>query len=155
MDARSDTHRRALEKGLVCEDQRELSPEFAHTVEGLTREIKDPVERLRFLRGSTNAVRKLEGQIPNVPRLARPIVYRYLGWRGLTLLRGERASAIRRSARGKIAALQIALVLSGGGLLLGASFGTLRLANTLGRRTSSVEARVTPCLLYTSPSPRD
>ena len=68
----SESKRRALEKGLVCEDNRELSPEFARTVEGLTSGIKDPVERLRFLRGSTKSVRQLEEQIPKVPKVARP-----------------------------------------------------------------------------------
>lgn len=144
VDMSSESRRRALEKGLVCEDTRELSPEFARTVEGLTREIKDPVERLRFLRNSTRSVRQLEDQIPKVPALARPLVYKYLGWRGLTLLKGDKAAGIRRGARGKIAALQVGIVLAGAGLLLGASYGTIRLASSLGRRAPTVEARVRP-----------
>ncbi len=104
--------------------------------------IKDPVERLRFLRHSTKAVRQLEEQIPRVPRVARPLVYRYLGWRGLTLVQGAHASTVRRAARRKIAALQVAIVLAGGGLLLGASYGTIRLAATLGGSIAPVEARV-------------
>ena len=142
MDPSAQERRRALEKGLVCEDPRELSPEFARSVEGLTREIKDPVERLRFLRNSTKTIRQLEDQIPKVPALARPLVYKYLGWRGLTMLKGERAAGIRRGARGKIAALQIGIVIAGAGLLLGASYGTIRLAASLGRKTPTVEARV-------------
>jgi hypothetical protein len=126
----------------VCEDPRELSPDFARSIEGLTKEIKDPVERLRFLRSSTKTVRQLENEIPRVPHLARPLVYKYLGWRGLTLLKGERAASVRRSARGKIAALQIGIVLLGAGALLGASYGTMRLATSLGRKTPVVEARV-------------
>lgn len=73
-------------------------------VEGLTREIRDPVERLRFLRNSTKTIRQLEDQIPKVPPLARPLVYKYLGWRGLTMLKGDKAAGVRRGARGKIAA---------------------------------------------------
>jgi len=142
VDPSAQERRRALEKGLVCEDPRELSPEFARSVEGLTREIKDPVERLRFLRNSTKTIRQLEDQIPKVPALARPLVYKYLGWRGLTMLKGERAAGIRRGARGKIAALQIGIVIAGAGLLLGASYGTIRLAASLGRKTPTVEARV-------------
>ncbi|HQZ17093.1 MAG TPA: N-acetylmuramoyl-L-alanine amidase [Vicinamibacteria bacterium] len=142
MDSTAQERRRALEKGLVCEDPRELSPEFARSVEGLTRDIKDPVERLRFLRNSTKTIRQLEDQIPKVPALARPLVYKYLGWRGLTMLKGERAAGIRRGARGKIAALQIGIVIAGAGLLLGASYGTIRLAASLGRKTPTVEARV-------------
>lgn len=142
MDPSAESRRRALDKGLVCEDPRELSPEFARSVEGLTREIKDPVERLRFLRNSTKTIRQLEDQIPKVPPLARPLVYKYLGWRGLTMLKGDRAAGVRRGARGKIAALQIGIVLSGAGLLLGASYGTIRLAASLGRKTPTVEARV-------------
>jgi hypothetical protein len=138
----AESRRRALEKGLVCEDPRELSPEFARSVEGLTREIKDPVERLRFLRNSTKTIRQLEDQIPKVPPLARPLVYKYLGWRGLTMLKGDKAAGVRRGARGKIAALQIGIVLSGAGVLLGASYGTIRLAASLGRKTPTVEARV-------------
>ena len=111
-------------------------------MEGLTRDIKDPVERLRFLRNSTKTIRQLEDQIPKVPALARPLVYKYLGWRGLTMLKGERAAGIRRGARGKIAALQIGIVIAGAGLLLGASYGTIRLAASLGRKTPTVEARV-------------
>jgi len=142
VDSTAQERRRALEKGLVCEDPRELSPEFARSVEGLTRDIKDPVERLRFLRNSTKTIRQLEDQIPKVPALARPLVYKYLGWRGLTMLKGERAAGIRRGARGKIAALQIGIVIAGAGLLLGASYGTIRLAASLGRKTPTVEARV-------------
>ena len=142
MDPSAQERRRALDKGLVCEDPRELSPEFARSVEGLTREIKDPVERLRFLRNSTRTIRQLEDQIPKVPPLARPLVYKYLGWRGLTMLKGDKAAGVRRGARGKIAALQIGIVLGGAGLLLGASFGTIRLAASLGRKTPTVEARV-------------
>lgn len=115
----------------MCEDPRELSPEFARAVEGLTGGLKDPVDRLRFLRGATKSVRELEEQIPKVPRVARPLVYRYLGWRGLTLMQGANAARVRRLARGKIAALQVGIVLAGGGLLLGASYGTIRLAATL------------------------
>lgn len=144
VDPSSESRRRALEKGLVCEDTRELSPEFARTVESLTRQIKDPVERLRFLRNSTKQVRQLEEQIPRVPALARPLVYKYLGWRGLTLLKGEGARGVRRGARSKIAALQVGIVLLGAGLLLGASYSTIRLATTLGRRAPTVEARVHP-----------
>ena len=139
----SESRRRALEKGLVCEDPRELPPEFARTVEGLTKAIRDPVERLRFLRDSTRSIRQLEEQIPKIPSLARPLVYKYLGWRGLTLLRGRPAGRVRQAARGKIAALQIAIVLGGGGLLLGASYGTIRLAASLGRKTPALDARVT------------
>ena len=128
----------------MCEDPRELSPEFARTVEGLTGAIKDPVERLRFLRNSTRTIRQLEDQIPKVPSLARPLVYRYLGWRGLTMLNGDKAAGIRRSARGKIAALQIGIVLAGASLVLGASYGTIRLAASLGRKAPTVEARVPP-----------
>jgi hypothetical protein len=128
----------------VCEDTRELSPEFARSVEGLSGQIKDPVERLRFLRNSTRAVRQLEDQIPKVPSLVRPLVYKYLGWRGLTLLKGAPAAGVRRGARGKIAALQIGIVLGGAGLLLGASYGTIRLAASLGRRTLAVEASARP-----------
>jgi len=142
VDPSAESRRRALEKGLVCEDPRELSPEFARSVEGLTRDIKDPVERLRFLRNSTKTIRQLEDQIPRVPPLARPLVYKYLGWRGLTMLKGDKAAGIRRSARGKIAALQVGIVLAGAGLLLGASYGTIRLAASLGRKTPTVEARV-------------
>ena len=140
----SESKRRALEKGLVCEDNRELSPEFARTVEGLTSGIKDPVERLRFLRGSTRSVRQLEEQIPKVPKVARPLVYKYLGWRGLSLLKGEGAAGVRAAARGKIAALQVAVALCGGALVLGASYGTIRLASSLSRKTPTVEARVLP-----------
>ncbi len=111
-------------------------------MEGLTREIKDPVERLRFLRNSTRTIRQLEDQIPKVPPLARPLVYKYLGWRGLTMLKGDKAAGVRRGARGKIAALQLGIVLSGAGLVLGASYGTIRLAASLGRKTPTVEARV-------------
>ena len=142
MDTSSESRRRALDKGLVCEDTREMSPEFARTVEGLTKGIKDPVERLRFLRNSTKSVRQLEDQIPRVPSIARPLVYKYLGWRGLTLLQGDKAAGVRRGARGKIAALQVGIVLAGAGLLLGASYGTIRLASSLGRKTPTVEARV-------------
>lgn len=144
MDPSAESRRRALDKGLVCEDPRELSPEFARSVEGLTREIKDPVERLRFLRNSTRTIRQLEDQIPKVPPLARPLVYKYLGWRGLTMLKGDKAAGVRRGARGKIAALQLGIVLAGAGLLLGASYGTIRLAASLGRKTPTVEARVHP-----------
>jgi len=140
----SESRKRALDKGLVCEDPRELSPEFARAVEGLTRQIKDPVERLRFLRHSTKSVRQLEEQIPKVPKVARPLVYRYLGWRGLTLIKGAHASSVRRAARGKIASLQVAIVLAGGALLLGASYGTLRLAATLGGSGAPVEASPIP-----------
>ncbi len=126
----------------MCEDPRELSPEFARSVEGLTRDIQDPVERLRFLRNSTKTIRQLEDQIPKVPPLARPLVYKYLGWRGLTMLKGDKAAGIRRSARGKIAVLQIGIVLAGAGLLLGASYGTIRLAASLSRKTPTVEARM-------------
>lgn len=143
VDDGEETRRRALDKGLVCEDPRGLSPEFARTVEELSREIHDPVERLRFLRNSTRSVRKLEEQVPTVPRLARPIVYRYLGWRGLTLIRGEKAATMRQDARGKIAALQVVLVLLGGAALLGASFGTVRLAAVLGQEVpATVQAKV-------------
>ncbi len=141
MDHSSESRRRAVEKGLVCEDRRELSPEFARAVEGLTGKIKDPVERLRFLRNSTRSVRQLEEQLPRVPSLARPLLYRYLGWRGLTLLRGPQAAFIRHSARGKIAALQIGIVLAGAVALIGASYGTVRLAVSLGRPAPVVEAR--------------
>ena len=123
---------------------RELSPEFARAVEGLTREIKDPVERLRFLRNSTKTIRQLEDEIPKVPPLARPLVYKYLGWRGLTLIKGDKAAGVRRSARGKIAALQIGIVLSGASLVTGASYGTIRLAASLSRSSPTVEARVAP-----------
>jgi hypothetical protein len=128
----------------VCEDTRELSPEFARTLEGLTREIKDPVERLRFLRNSTKSVRQLEEQLPKVPAVARPLVYRYLGWRGLTLLRGEKAGEVRNRARRKIAALQSGIAVSGACLLLGASYGTIRLAASLTSRTPAVEASANP-----------
>lgn len=124
----------------MCEDPRALSPEFAKTLDELTREIDDPVERLRFLRGSTKAVREIEERLPGVPRPARSLVYRYLGWRGLTLLRGSRAEGVRKAARGKIAALQIVLVLLGGALLTGASWGTMKFATALGRRLPSVNA---------------
>lgn len=124
----------------MCEDTRELSPEFARTVEGLSGAIKDPVERLRFLRNSTRSVRQLEEQLPRVPRIARPLVYKYLGWRGLTLLRGETAAAVRNGARRKIAALQTGIALTGAALLLGASYGTIRLAASLSIRTPTVEA---------------
>lgn len=144
MNPGSESKRRALEKGLVCEDTRELSPEFARAVEGLTREIKDPVERLRFLRGSTRSVRELEEQIPNVPRLVRPLVYRYLGWRGLSLVKGEAAAGVRKSARSKIAALQVGIALLGGSFLLGASYGTMRLASSLSRKTIAVEVPLRP-----------
>jgi len=140
----------------VCEDPRELSPDFARSIEGLTGEIKDPVERLRFLRNSTKTVRQLEDQIPRVPPIARPLVYKYLGWRGLTMLQGERAASVRRSARNKIAALQIGIVLGGAGLLLGASYGTMRLATSLVHRTPEVEARVRadlPMALAKAPVP--
>lgn len=153
VDPSAESRRRALEKGLVCEDTRELSPEFARTVEGLTGGIKDPVERLRFLRNSTRTIRQLEDQIPKVPKLARPLVYRYLGWRGLTMLNGDKAAGIRRSARGKIAALQIGIVLAGASLVLGASYGTIRLAATLGRKAPTVEARV-PAEPKTLPLPQ-
>ena len=132
-----------------------MSPEFARTVEGLTKGIKDPVERLRFLRNSTKSVRQLEDQIPRVPSIARPLVYKYLGWRGLTLLQGDKAAGVRRSARGKIAALQVGIVLAGAGLLLGASYGTMRLASSLGRKTPTVEARGgtdVPVVTLASPS---
>lgn len=119
-----------------------MSPEFARAVEGLSRHIKDPVERLRFLRNSTRNVRELEEQIPRVPRLARPLVYAYLGWRGLSLIRGSSAEPVRRMARRRIAALQVGIALAGGGLLMGASYGTIRLAASLGRKTPTVEARV-------------
>ncbi|MBK5254520.1 MAG: N-acetylmuramoyl-L-alanine amidase [Vicinamibacteria bacterium] len=125
----------------MCEDPRELSPEFARTIEGLTGQIKNPVERLRFLRNCTRSVRELESRIPGVPRLARPLVYRYLGWRGLTLIAGDNAATVRKAARGKIATLQIAIVLAGGGLLLGASYGTIRMAATLSRDTAAVKTR--------------
>jgi hypothetical protein len=138
----SESKRRALEKGLVCADSREISPEFARAVEGLGKGIKDPVERLRFLRGSTRNVRQLEEQIPRVPRFARPLVYRYLGWRGLTLVQGKAGASVRMAARSKIAALQVAIALLGGGLLLGASYGTLRLADSWGRKDPPVQARV-------------
>lgn len=144
MNPGSESKRRALEKGLVCEDTRELSPEFARAVEGLTSGIKDPVERLRFLRGSTKSVRQLEEQIPKVPKVARPLVYKYLGWRGLSLLKGESAAPVRKAARSKIAALQIAVSILGGTLVLGASYGTMRLAASLGRQTPTVEARSLP-----------
>lgn len=144
MDQGSDSRRRALEKGLVCEDSRELSPEFARAVEGLSRHIKDPVERLRFLRGSTRNVREIEEQIPRVPRLARPLVYAYLGWRGLSLIRGSSAEPVRRMARRRIAALQVGIAFAGGALLLGASYGTIRLAASLSRKTPTVQARVNP-----------
>lgn len=154
VDLSSESRRRALEKGLVCEDPRGLSPEFARSVEGLTRKIKDPVERLRFLRNSTKAVRQLEEQIPRVPKVARPLVYRYLGWRGLTLIKGAHASRVRQAARGKIATLQVAIVLAGGGLLLGASYGTIRLAATLTGNAPPVEARVKDAPLpVPAPSP--
>lgn len=162
MNLSSESRKRALEKGLVCEDPRELSPEFARAVEGLTRQIKDPVERLRFLRNSTKSVRQLEDQIPRVPRVARPLVYRYLGWRGLTLIKGAHASKVRHAARGKIASLQVAIVLAGGGLLLGASYGTLRLAATLGGSDEAVElspaaslvaAEATPAPTRVAPEP--
>ncbi len=156
MEPSAESRRRALEKGLVCEDPRELSPEFARSVEGLTRDIKDPVERLRFLRNSTRTIRQLEDQIPRVPALARPLVYKYLGWRGLTMLKGQRAAGIRRGARGKIAALQIGIVLAGAGLLLGASYGTIRFAASLSRKTPTVEARVhteVPAVAAPQPTP--
>ena len=149
----SESKRRALEKGLVCEDNRELSPEFARTVEGLTSGIKDPVERLRFLRGSTKSVRQLEEQIPKVPKVARPLVYRYLGWRGLSLLKGDGAAGVRRAARGKIAALQVVIALLGGTLVLGASYGTIRLASSLSRKAPAVEARVLPPPVRAVPTP--
>lgn len=140
MDARSDPRRRALDQGLVCEDSRTLPPEFAHTLEDLTRGIEDPVERLRFLRSSTKAVREIEAQLPTVPPSARKLVYRYLGWRGQTLLKGARAERVRKTARGKIAALQIGIVLLGFGLLTGASWGTMKFATALGHRLPSVDA---------------
>ena len=156
MDPSAESRRRALEKGLVCEDPRELSPEFARSVEGLTRDIKDPVERLRFLRNSTKTIRQLEDQIPKVPLLVRPLVYKYLGWRGLTMLKGDKARGVRRGARGKIAALQIGIVLAGSGLLLGASYGTIRLAASLSRKTPTVEARArteAPLVARSQPTP--
>ncbi len=147
----SDSPRRALERGLVREDPREMSPEFARTLESLTTQIKDPVERLRFLRGSAGSIRHLENQIPRVPSLLRPVVYRYLGWRGLTLLKGNRAAGVRRAARAKIAALQMGIALAGGGLLLGASYGTVRLAETLGRHEpAAVEAPSGPPVVRTA-----
>ncbi len=131
LDPVSDVRQRAIAKGLVCEDPREVSPEFARAVEGLSTKIKDPVERLRFLRSSTQAIRQLEDKIPRVPPALRPFVYTYLGWRGLTLLRGNGAALVRGIARGKIAALQLSLVLGVSGIVLGASYGTMRLANSL------------------------
>ena len=137
----------------MCEDPRELSPEFARTVEDLTKAIEDPVERLRFLRHSARSVRDLEEQIPGVPRLARPVVYRYLGWRGLTLIRGDKAAAVRQKARTKIAAMQIAMVLAGGGALFGASYGTVRLAARLGQDAPpTVQAGAPPVALPTPAS---
>ena len=131
MDPVSDLRQRAIARGLVCEDPRELSPEFVRALEGLSRPITDPVERLRFLRASTKSVRELEDKIPRVPSAFRPLVYRYLGWRGLTLIGGKGALELRKAARRKIAALQIGLVLGVSGLLFGASYGTIRLASSL------------------------
>ncbi|MEO8358852.1 MAG: peptidoglycan recognition family protein [Vicinamibacteria bacterium] len=128
----------------MCEDPREMSPEFARAVEGLTGKIQDPVERLRFLRSSAKTIHQLEDQLPKVPAVARPLVYKYLGWRGLTLLKGDKAKSVRRVARGKIAALQIGIVIAGAGLLLGASYGTLRLASSMAKTVPAVEARVAP-----------
>ena len=128
----------------MCEDPREVSPEFARAVEGLTSDIKDPVERLRFLRSSTKQIRQLEAQIPDVPKVARPLVYKYLGWRGLTLLRGDSAAPVRRVARRKIAALQMALVAGLAAGVLGASYGTLRLATSLSEQSGVVEAQAAP-----------
>ncbi len=154
MDLSSESRRRALERGLVCEDARELSPEFVRAVEGLTKQIKDPVERLRFLRNSTKSVRQLEDDLPRIPGFARPLVYRYLGWRGQTLLKGNQAAVIRQTARSKIAALQVGIVLAGGVLLIGASYGTVRLAASLGRKAPVVEARaVTDAPAITVPKP--
>lgn len=140
MDSRSDSRRRAIDQGLVCEDPRTLSPEFAKTLDELTSDIRDPVERLRFLRGSTQAVRKIEDRLPSVPRPARFLVYKYLGWRGLSMLRGSRAEGVRKVARGKLAALQVGLVLLGGALLTGASWGTMKFATAIGRKVPSVNA---------------
>ncbi len=151
MNPGSESKRRALEKGLVCEDTRELSPEFARTVEGLTKGIKDPVERLRFLRGSTRSVRELEEQIPRVPRLVRPLVYRYLGWRGLSLVKGEAAASVRKAARSKIAALQVGIALLGGSLVLGASYGTMRLASSFSLKTPDPVAAVLPMPVRETP----
>lgn len=144
MDRSTESRRRALDRGLACEDPRELPPDFARTIDGLTRHIDDPVERIKFLRGSTKSVRELEDRIPKVPRLVRPIIYKYLGWRGLTLLKGERAQGARRLARRKIAVLQIGIVVLGGGLLLGASYGTIRLASSFARRAPLAEVRIGP-----------
>lgn len=123
----------------MCEDSRSLPSEFAQTLEDLTHGIQDPVERLRFLRASTKAVREIEDQLPTVPLPARKLVYRYLGWRGQSLLKGSRAEGVRRAARGKIAALQMGLVILGGGLLTGASWGTMKFATAIGHRLPSAE----------------
>ena len=139
----------------MCEDPRELPPEFATAVEGLSVGIKDPVERLRFLRSSTKSVRQLEEKIPRLPTSVRPLLYRYLGWRGLTMIRGDRAAIVRRLARGKIAALQLGLVLAASGLLLGASYGTMRLASTLSHRSEGSGGAAPIAPLAPSPPTRD
>ncbi|MEO5761533.1 MAG: peptidoglycan recognition family protein, partial [Vicinamibacteria bacterium] len=156
MDLLSESRKRALEKGLVCEDPREVSPEFARAVEGLTEKIQDPIDRLRFLRDSVKAIHQIEDQLPKVPAAARSLVYKYIGWRGLTMLTGDKAQSVRCIARRKIAALQLGIVAVGASLLLGASYGTLRLATSMTKTMPAVEARVAPSLeipLVTVPQP--
>lgn len=143
MDPLEDASRRALQKGLVREDPRALPPEFAKTLDELGREIKDPVERLRFLRQSANGVRSLEERLPRVPEPARKLVYRYLGWRGLSLMQGPRAAPVRRAARRRIAALQLLIVATGAALLTGASWGGVKFAAAFGRHEDPAASLVT------------
>ena len=140
----------------MCENPREVSAEFANAVEGLTSRIQDPVERLRFLRSSAKSVHQLEDQIPRVPKAVRPLVYRYLGWRGLTMLKGDKAASLRRGARSKIAALQMGIVFTGGALLLGASYGSIRLASSMTRKVPQAETSATsPEIVTALPVPRN
>lgn len=108
----------------------ELPREFADTVDRLGSEVKDPVARLRFLRDSIQTVEEIQPKLPQVPRLARPLVFRYLGWRGLARLPGAAARGTRRWAQMRIAAVQLAVVAAGSGLLLGAGYSTYILADT-------------------------
>lgn len=136
MSDASDPRKHRPRSRLIGVEPVVLPPEFAKTVEALGSEVRDPVDRLRFLRQSVSTVGEVEKTLPAFPKMARPWIYKYAGWRGLSRLPGVASRGARRKAQFKIAMLQICLVVAGSALLLGAGYSTMWLAGSVKATTA-------------------
>lgn len=110
------------------------APEFAEAIEALTREIRDPVARLRVLRSSIERYGAVDHAVTALPSpRARRLAYRWLRLEGLRVLLWG-ASGVRLATR-------LALVV---GLLGGAVAGGAALLREYRRAPAVATAAVSP-----------